>query len=123
MKMKESGLMIPPELNILSLIGKLDNRMVGAKKTAGTLFHQVRILSKISGSKIYIVGGWTDHPCNAGKCCICENEEAPVLTLRGLCEDTVLDTFYVPHNPDNSGTMVFTGLMGTMIQFNDDQLR
>ena len=40
-----------------------------------------------------------------------------------MCEDTVLDTFYVPYNPGHSGQMVFTGLMGTVIQYNDDQLR
>lgn len=72
---------------------------------------------------LLLVAGWTDRPCDVGKCCICENDEPPVLTLRGMCEDTVLDTFYVPYNPGHSGQMVFTGLMGTVIQYNDDQLR
>ena len=67
-------------------------------------------------------GGWTDRPCNVGKCCVCENEKQPFLLLRGLCPHSSLDKIYVPYNPPLSGQLKYLGLYGTIIEYDDINL-
>ena len=67
-------------------------------------------------------GGWTDRPCHVGKCCVCENDHQPYLLLRGLCSQSKLDTIYVVNNPEESGKMVYLGIYGTVIEYDDTSL-
>ena len=67
-------------------------------------------------------GGWTDRPCNVGKCCVCENQDQPYLLLRGLCPNSNLDMIYVPYNPPLSGKLAYLGLYGTLIEYDDTNL-
>ena len=66
--------------------------------------------------------GWTDRPCDVGKCCICENEKQPILKLRGLCQNSKIDTIFVLENPKHSGKLIYTGIYGTKIVYNEDDL-
>ena len=53
---------------------------------------------------------------------MCENARLPLLRLRGLCSTSKLDSLYVPHNPDNSGRLVYIGLYGSVIQYDKETL-
>ena len=55
-----------------------------------------------------------DASCEAPYNCMCDFESRPILTLRGLCEATNVDSHYAVNNDD--GTIVFLGLTGRVAE-------
>ena len=53
---------------------------------------------------------------------MCENKKQTYLLLRGLCPQSTLDKIYVPYNPPQSGKLVYLGLYGTYIEYDDKNL-
>ena len=51
---------------------------------------------------------------------MCESFKQPFLKLRGLCLKSNLDDTYVPFNPQNSGKLVYRGLYGTVIEYDEE---
>ena len=49
--------------------------------------------------------------------CICQKVEQIYLTLRGLCPDTNIDTYWVPRNT-NTSQLIYVGITSSEISFN-----
>ena len=68
------------------------------------------------------LGGWCFPPCILPEgyfktSCTCQNEEQAVLIMRGLCEKTLLDKYYVIANEEQTGQLVLEGIKGTTLSF------
>ena len=63
---------------------------------------------------------FTDRACFTEYCCVCENKDQPHLKLRGLCAQSHLDDTYIPFNPQNGGNLVYIGLYGTVIEYDQE---
>ena len=70
---------------------------------------------------------WCFNPCNykypVKKSCTCQNQEQAVLIMRGLCEDTLLDIFYVMVNDLITGQLVLEGITGTTLSYDTISFR
>ena len=64
--------------------------------------------------------GFTDRSCDQKFCCMCESTVQPILKLRGLCPQSNLDITYVPFNPKNGGKLIYIGLYGTVIEYDQE---
>ena len=51
---------------------------------------------------------------------MCESTVQPILKLRGLCPQSNLDITYVPFNPKNGGKLIYIGLYGTVIEYDQE---
>ena len=64
---------------------------------------------------------WLNWRCFAGPAepihCICHRREQIYLTLRGLCPDTNIDTYWVPRN-DETSKLLYVGITSSRISFN-----
>ena len=49
--------------------------------------------------------------------CVCERRDQIYLTLRGLCPDSNIDTYWVPRNTNTSG-LIYVGITSSQISFN-----
>ena len=49
--------------------------------------------------------------------CVCQRREQIYLTLRGLCPDTNIDTYWVPRN-DETSKLLYVGITSSQISFN-----
>ena len=49
--------------------------------------------------------------------CVCQKREQIYLTLRGLCPDTNIDTYWVPRNT-NTSQLIYVGITSSQISFN-----
>ena len=65
--------------------------------------------------------GWLNWVCSAGKAdaihCMCQRREQIYLTMRGLCPDTNIDTYWVPRN-DKTAKLIYVGITSSQISFN-----
>ena len=50
--------------------------------------------------------------------CVCQRREQIYLTLRGLCPDTNIDTYWVPRNDDKTSKLLYVGITSSQISFN-----
>jgi hypothetical protein len=55
--------------------------------------------------------------------CSCQYQDLPIVKLRGLCQASYLDTYYIVKNQHQSGKLVFYGLERSRIEFNDESLQ
>ena len=69
----------------------------------------------------YLADIWLNWRCTAGASeiihCACQRREQIYLTLRGLCPDTNIDTYWVPRN-DNTSKLIYVGITSSQISFN-----
>ena len=49
--------------------------------------------------------------------CVCQKREQIYLTLRGLCPDSNIDTYWVPRNT-NTSKLIYVGITSSEISFN-----
>ena len=49
--------------------------------------------------------------------CVCEKSEEIYLTLRGLCPESNIDTYWVLRN-DNTSKLIYVGIFSSQISFN-----
>ena len=69
-------------------------------------------------------GGWQDWVCQVNKAnpiqCACQAPQQIFLTLRGLCQDSNIDKYFVPRNKIKDGGIVFYGIFKTIIEYHQD---
>ena len=65
--------------------------------------------------------GWLNWRCSAALSenihCVCERRDQIYLTLRGLCPESNIDTYWVPRN-DNTSKLIYVGITSSQISFN-----
>ena len=59
-----------------------------------------------------------DRECHQKACVVCESEERPLMTLRGLCKHSKIDSLYVPVIQE--GEFYFSGWVTSLIKYNKD---
>ena len=78
-------------------------------------------LSLITVSIRNMFPGWVNWRCFAFPedplHCVCQKREQIYLTLRGLCPDTNIDTYWVPRN-DETSKLLYVGITSSQISFN-----
>ena len=78
-------------------------------------------LSLLTVSIRYLYPGWMNWRCTASEAeiisCLCWRREQIYLTLRGLCPDTNIDTYWVPRN-DETSKLLYVGITSSQISFN-----
>ena len=78
-------------------------------------------LSLLTVSIRYMYPGWLNWRCTASEAeiihCLCWRREQIYLTLRGLCPDTNIDTYWVPRN-DETSKLLYVGITSSRISFN-----
>ena len=78
---------------------------------------------KNCGIAVLAWGGWQDWECKVSRTnhlkCLCESQGQMFLTMRGLCPDSNIDKYFVPHNKENDGQTLFLGLFKTVIEYHE----
>ena len=70
---------------------------------------------------------WVDWYCEDKEgetFCVCNNQQKPLLKLRGLCQYSKLDSLYIPWNTrQDIRKLEYVGPYGTTIYFEENQKR
>lgn len=65
--------------------------------------------------------GWNDWQCTINKnqpiACACQHPQEMYLRLRGLCQDSNIDQYYVPRNKPKNGAIIYVGLSMSVIEY------
>ena len=65
--------------------------------------------------------GWNDWSCEVNKAqpihCASRHPQQMYMQMRGLCEDSNIDQYYVPQNIKGEGSFILVGLKNTVIEF------
>ena len=65
--------------------------------------------------------GWNDWSCEVRKdsviACSCQHPKQMYLRMRGLCQDSFIDQYYVPSNKPKNGATIFVGLLTSVIEY------
>ena len=60
-------------------------------------------------------GVWVQYPCIFKTCVVCSFKAPTVLRLRGLCEDSIIDRYYII-NGEHNGKPLFSGISHSIIR-------